>query len=167
MLGNAPFLLPMRDIGADLWKGASSLEELPTVLRVTDPDVPKVLVFHDIAALWGQGGGTWEQKATEATSAAGAETMQGYSTLLTSPPSTSPRQEEEEGSQGWQLCPTHRPRAPRGLTRDGLQHALHRWGRALPSPPSRGRLRGILCQASEQPPCLTRRRFDHRVTMPR
>lgn len=31
------------------------------MLRVTDPDVPKVLVFHDITALWGQEGVTWEQ----------------------------------------------------------------------------------------------------------
>lgn len=31
------------------------------MLRVTDPDVPKVLVFHDITALWGQEGETWEQ----------------------------------------------------------------------------------------------------------
>lgn len=75
MLGNAPSLLHVRGIGADLWEGASSLEELPTVLRVTDPDVPKVLVFHDITALRGQEGATWEQRAPEATSGAGAEIM--------------------------------------------------------------------------------------------
>lgn len=45
------------------------------MLRVADPDVPKVLVFHDITALWGQEGATWEQRATEATSGAGAEIM--------------------------------------------------------------------------------------------
>lgn len=49
MLGNVP---PWA--GADLREGASSLEQLPAVLRVTDPDIPKVLVFHDITALWGQ-----------------------------------------------------------------------------------------------------------------
>lgn len=73
MLGNALSLLHMRGAGTDLREGASCLEELPTVLRVADPNVPKVLVFHDITALWGQAGATWEQRATEATSGGGAE----------------------------------------------------------------------------------------------
>ena len=81
------------------------------------------------------------------------------STLLTSPPSTSPQQEEEEeeeeGSQGWQLYPTNRPQAPRGLTREGLRHRQRRWGRALPSPPSRSLLCGILFQPLDFRPSLT------------
>lgn len=32
------------------------------MLRVPDPDIPKVLVLHDITALWGQQGVTWEQE---------------------------------------------------------------------------------------------------------
>lgn len=65
--------------GADLWEGASSLEQLPAVLRVTDPDIPKVLVFHDITALWGHEGETWEQGQQEPHRCA----SHSYSTLLT------------------------------------------------------------------------------------
>lgn len=67
VLDNAPSLLDVRAVGADLREGASSLEELPTVLWVTNPNVPKVLVFHDITALRGQEGATWEQRPREAT----------------------------------------------------------------------------------------------------
>lgn len=41
---------------AHLWQRASCLQELPAVLRVSDPNVPKVLVLHDITALQGQEG---------------------------------------------------------------------------------------------------------------
>lgn len=81
-----------------------------------------------------------------------------YSTRLTSPPSTAPQQEEEEeeeGSQGGQLCPTYQPRIRRGLTRKGLWHTSHRWGRALPFPPSHSPLCSILFQLLDFRPSLT------------
>lgn len=77
LLGHAPSWA-----GADLREGASSLEQLPAVLRVTDPNIPKVLVFHDITALWGQQGVTWEQGATGATQVC-EWTSHSYSTFLT------------------------------------------------------------------------------------
>lgn len=60
-LRSTPGPAPRGDVGAHLREGASCLQEFAAVLRVTDPDVPKVLVFHDITALWGQEGETWER----------------------------------------------------------------------------------------------------------
>lgn len=60
-LRSTPGPAPRGDVGAHLREGASCLQEFAAVLRVTDPDVPKVLVFHDITALRGQEGETWER----------------------------------------------------------------------------------------------------------
>lgn len=102
--------------GADLREGASSLEQLAAVLRVTDPDIPKVLVFHDITALRGHEGQTWEQGTTGATQV--CITQLQHPPDLTSSTSWQHEEEEEdkEGFQGWELCPMYQPWAQRADT---------------------------------------------------
>lgn len=141
--GQCPLPASRGAVSTDLREGASGLEQLPTVLGVTDPNVPKVLVFHDIAALQGQKGVTWEWRATGATSVR----CGSRDRALQQPPDLTYQYGPRAGGGG-------SPRMaalPRELRADmrGEQHSQHPWGTALPSPPS---LPPAACSAHPPPP---------------